>query len=140
MSCVNNNINTYLKDATIKSLNYMNYHYSNVNTNPIYTYYQATQDINNPFNSDFKNHYSNTIQTDLNIDLTSYDETFYEAIDNLFLLHFGKEASELIYFYLYERIDPDGTVNELEDVNGNPLILNSPMDLWNVIHMLKHIK
>jgi len=80
------------------------------------------------------------VETDLNIDLTSYDETFYEAIDNLFLLHFGKEASELIYFYLYERIDPDGTVNELEDVNGNPLILNSPMDLWNVIHMLKHIK
>jgi len=70
MSCINNNINTYLKDATIKSLNYMDYHYSNlnVNTNPIYTYYQATQDINKPFNSDFKNHYSNTIQTDLNID------------------------------------------------------------------------
>lgn len=80
------------------------------------------------------------VEKDLDIDLTSYDETFYEAIDNLFLLHFGKEASELIYFYLYERIDPDGTVNELEDVNGNPLILNSPMDLWNVIHMLKHIK
>lgn len=80
------------------------------------------------------------VEKDLVIDLTSYDETFYEAIDNLFLLHFGKEASELIYFYLYERIDPDGTVNELEDVNGNPLILNSPMDLWNVIHMLKHIK
>ena len=80
------------------------------------------------------------VEKDLFIDLTSYDETFYEAIDNLFLLHFGKEASELIYFYLYERIDPDGTINELEDVNGNPLILNSPTDLWNVIHMLKHIK
>ena len=80
------------------------------------------------------------VEKDLFIDLTSYDETFYEAIDNLFLLHFGKEASELIYFYLYERIDPDGTINELEDVNGNPLILNSPTDLWNIIHMLKHIK
>ena len=70
MSCANNNINGYLKDATIKSLNYMNNHYSNINNdgNAISTIYKSTQDPNEPFNSDFKDKYSKTIQTNLNID------------------------------------------------------------------------
>ena len=67
MSCFNNNINTYLKDATIKSLNYMNTHYSNINSTPN-DYYQYSSDVNDPFKPSFKTRYSN-IQTNFNIDL-----------------------------------------------------------------------
>ena len=72
---------------------------------------------------------------DLQLDFTSYDEKFYKVIDGLFSLHFGKEACELIFFYLYERINPDGTYNEVMDENNNVLSLSTPSDLWNVIKL-----
>jgi hypothetical protein len=77
------------------------------------------------------------IGTEFSVDLSSYDELFYEIIDNLMVMHFGKEASEIIFFYVYERINPDGTINELRDMNDNPVILESPADLWAVINLIK---
>jgi hypothetical protein len=68
MSCANNNINSYLKDATIKSLNYMNNHYSNIYSSPSDITYQSTQNPNAPFNANFINKYSSVIQTNLNVD------------------------------------------------------------------------
>ena len=41
---------------------------------------------------------------DLKIDFTGYDEKFYFVIDSLFHMHFGKEAAELIFFYLYGHL------------------------------------
>jgi hypothetical protein len=61
---------------------------------------------------------------DLKIDFTTYDEKFYDVIDTLILMQFGKEASEIIFFYLYERVNPDGTTNQLVDTNDNYLVLN----------------
>jgi hypothetical protein len=42
------------------------------------------------------------LSNDLQLDFTSYDDKFDRVIDSLFDLHFGKEACELISFYLYE--------------------------------------
>jgi len=72
---------------------------------------------------------------DLALDFSSYDEKFYSVIDNLFYLHFGKEACELIFFYIYERLNPDGTANHVEDVEGNAIPLNSPEDLWELVKL-----
>jgi hypothetical protein len=72
---------------------------------------------------------------DLQLDFTSYDDKFYSVIDNLFFLHFGKEACELIFFYIYERLNPDGTANHVEDVEGNAIPLNSPEDLWELVKL-----
>ena len=72
---------------------------------------------------------------DLQLDFTSYDEKFYSVIDNLFYLHFGKEACELIFFYIYERLNPDGTANDVEDLEGNAIPLSSPEDLWELIKL-----
>ena len=66
------------------------------------------------------------------------DETFYEVIDNLMIMQFGKQASEVIFFYVYERMNPDGTINELRDLNDIPIILNSPTDLWDLINVIKN--
>jgi hypothetical protein len=72
---------------------------------------------------------------DLALDFSSYDEKFYSVIDNLFYLHFGKEACELIFFYIYERLNPDGTADEVIDLEGNTIPLNSPEDLWELIKL-----
>ena len=72
---------------------------------------------------------------ELNLDLTAYDEKFYSVIDNLFYLHFGKEACEVIFFYIYERLNPDGTANDVEDMDGNIIPLSSPEDLWELVKL-----
>jgi hypothetical protein len=78
------------------------------------------------------------VGTEFDIDLSKYDETFYEVIDNLLLMQFGKQAAEVIFFYVYERMNPDGTINELRDVNDNPIILNSPSELWDLINVIRN--
>ena len=72
---------------------------------------------------------------DLALDFTSYDEKFYFVIDALFSIAFSKEACELIFFYIYERLNPDGTANEVEDLEGNAIPLSSPEDLWELVKL-----
>jgi hypothetical protein len=72
---------------------------------------------------------------DLQLDFTSYDDKFYSVIDNLFYLHFGKEACELIFFYIYERLNPDGTAEEVVDMEGNAIPLKTPEDLWELVKL-----
>jgi hypothetical protein len=52
-------------------------------------------------------------------------------------LHFGKDANEVIFFYLYERFNPDGSINSLIDKNDNRVELNSPSDLWEIVKQIQ---
>jgi hypothetical protein len=73
---------------------------------------------------------------DLALDFSSYDEKFYFVIDALFSIAFSKEACELIFFYIYERLNPDGTENsEVVDLEGNDIPLSSPEDLWELVKL-----
>ena len=78
------------------------------------------------------------IGAEFDLDLSKYDESFYEVIDNLMVMQFGKQAAEVIFFYVYERLNPDGSINELRDMNDNPIILNTPTDLWDLINVIKN--
>jgi len=78
------------------------------------------------------------VGSEFDLDLSKYEEPFYEAIDNLMIMHFGKQAAEVIFFYVYERINPDGSINELIDTNDNPIILNNPSELWDLINVIKN--
>ena len=80
---------------------------------------------------------SNVLNIDLDINLTKYDEVFYDTIDDLLLLHFKKDIAEIVFFYVYDRIDQDGNIIYLKDSNGNPVILDNVNDLW---HLIKNIK
>jgi hypothetical protein len=83
---------------------------------------------------------SNIINVDLKLNFYEYDEKFYEVIDRLFTLQYGKEATEIIFFYIYERINPDGATNMLQDNEGNDIILNTPFDLWFIVDKLRKKK
>ena len=78
------------------------------------------------------------LHSELGLDYSNYDEKFYEIIDRMFTLNFGKEASEIIFFYMYERINPDGTINELLDQNNEIIPINSPSDLWFLVNHIKN--
>jgi hypothetical protein len=55
-------------------------------------------------------------------------------------MNFGKEAAELIFFYVYERLNPDGSINELRDQNDVPVILNNPTELWDLVNVIKNAR
>ena len=77
---------------------------------------------------------SSLANADLRIDMSSYDEAFFQVIDSLILFHFGKDNYEIIMFYLYERINPDGSINILVDDNGDEVALETLDDLWVLIN------
>jgi hypothetical protein len=83
---------------------------------------------------------SNVLTVDLDIDLTKYDETFYDVLDNLLILHFGKNIAEIIFFYVYDRIDQDGNIASLSDSKGNSIVLENVHDLWNLIQNIDKIQ
>lgn len=78
------------------------------------------------------------LHTELGLDYSNYDEKFYEIIDRLFQMNFGREASEVIFFYIYERLNPDGSVNELMDENNEIITLTNPTDLWYLVNHIKN--
>jgi hypothetical protein len=76
-------------------------------------------------------------QTELKLDFSSYDEMFLQVIDSLILLHFGKDGYELISWYLYEKFEADGSVNELFDDNNKTVPSSTPEDIWVILLSLK---
>lgn len=75
----------------------------------------------------------NLVYADLNLDFTNYDEKFFTIIDMLLYMNFGKQCMELIGFYLYDRVNTDGTINPILVNDSEELILNNPTDLWNLM-------
>jgi hypothetical protein len=76
-------------------------------------------------------------QTELKLDFSSYDEMFLQVIDSLILLHFGKEGYEVISFYLWEKFNPDGSVNDLLDEDENVIPSETIDDIWNILLKIK---
>jgi hypothetical protein len=77
------------------------------------------------------------LAADFKIHLDTYNEDFYIIMDSLLLLYLGKEGFELVSFYLYDRINPDGTINDLADQDNNIVALNNPTDLWMLVNHIK---
>ena len=80
---------------------------------------------------------TNLANAEMKLDFSSYDELFLQIIDSLILLHFGKEGYEVISFYLYEKFNPDGSVNELFDDDNKVVPSDTPEDIWNILMKLK---
>jgi len=84
-------------------------------------------------NIDELNSRQTIMYADLDLDFSNYDEKYFTVIDSLLYLNFGKECTEVIGFYLYDRSNPDGTINPLIVNDSEELILNNPYELWNIL-------
>ena len=77
------------------------------------------------------------LEKEFGINLHAYNENFYKIIDALFLIAFNKNIAQLLYFYFYERQNPDGTLNKLvfEEDNGTEYerLIESVKDLFSVM-------
>ena len=78
------------------------------------------------------------IEKDFAIDLSKYEENFYQVIDSLILLSFGKDVYELLSFYFYERWNPDGTQNGIIiEETGEEIMIKNAEELWSLIVKIK---
>jgi len=74
------------------------------------------------------------LEKDFRIDLSKYEENFYQIIDSFILLSFGKEIYELLSFYFYERYNPDGSQNGLIiEETGEEMYIDNAAELWDLI-------
>jgi len=51
-------------------------------------------------------------------------------------MSFGKQCSDLIGFYLYDRFAPDGSMNAILTEDGRELFLNDPYELWDLMKLI----
>jgi hypothetical protein len=75
----------------------------------------------------------NLLYADIKVDFGNYDEPFFTIIDQLIELHFGPKSAHLIGFYLYDRMNADGSINALLTDDGHELFLQDAYQLWELL-------
>jgi hypothetical protein len=73
------------------------------------------------------------LDNDYGVNNVKYDEPFFKIIDSLIYLHFDTDAADLIMFYIYDRVNPDGSLNALIDSEGTEVFLETPIELWHLV-------
>lgn len=76
---------------------------------------------------------SKLIYSDFELDMSAYEERFYLVIESLMYMYFGKDVFELLSFYLWERLDENGSVTPILDEHDNEYYIESANQLWDII-------
>jgi hypothetical protein len=79
---------------------------------------------------------SNIALIDFGLDYSKYDETFMTVIDALIYMNFGKDSAELISYYLWDRMNPDGSINPIFDEEDKEIIIQDSYELWDLLYKL----
>lgn len=80
----------------------------------------------------------NILYADIRIDFGTYDELFFKVIDQLIDLHFGSKSANLIGFYLYDRMNPDGSINPIFTDDGHEILLQDAYQLWDLLKAINN--
>jgi|TARA_Y100000389_G_C17394846_1_gene481937 hypothetical protein len=77
---------------------------------------------------------SQLINEDFNIDMSKYEESFYQIVDSVILLAWGQEVYEVIYWYLYDRKTPDGEETYLIDpITEDHIYIKNSEELYELL-------
>ncbi len=80
------------------------------------------------------------MQDEIGMDMTTYEDKFFQVIEDLFKLNFNKPQISLIQTYIYEATRPEdwnGTVTiEVENKSVKTFDLKTPEQLWSVVELL----
>lgn len=83
---------------------------------------------------------SNATYEAFQINLLEYEEKYYQIIENLFLMKYGLWKTEIILWYIFARLDTDGSVAPLLiQTEGKPdeeVTLNNSEELWKLLERL----
>ena len=67
------------------------------------------------------------------IELAKVTDPLWFVLETSFKFLYGEEAADLIWWYIFDRFNPDGSVVPLEDEDGKQYTFNDPKDLWAYI-------
>ena len=70
---------------------------------------------------------------DYGIDLTSFSQYYYHAIENLIIAKYGYEKADVIWWWVLERFDSKGEIIDLETEDGKSYTLTTSKDLWKFL-------
>ena len=76
----------------------------------------------------------------LGLDLTEYDNMYYDLIQNLLKLHFTDGQIEIINYFVYQLPLQESFEGRLELKKGRKTVeydFRTPEDLWTVLQQLK---
>jgi len=77
---------------------------------------------------------------EIGMDVTAYEDKFFEVIENLFKLCFNKQQLQLIQLYLYTLAPDkqwDGTIVLHTGKEERKVPFKEPSDVWRVINSFK---
>jgi hypothetical protein len=84
------------------------------------------------------------LHSQLKVDFWNYEEHFYHIIEDLIYLHFDEWKADLILWFVYDRIDAEGNILDLEITpEGKPAKkykLKTAEELWKIIEKIDKIE
>lgn len=85
-------------------------------------------------NIEYINNRSFLAYQEFGMDMNTYDEKFLEVIDAMLYMMYGKDCYELISFYLFHRLNEDGTINPvIIEETSQEVRLENPYELYNLM-------
>ena len=79
------------------------------------------------------------LQDEIGMDVTAYEDKFFDVIENLIKIAFNKEQQALIQCYLYQLLpDPewDGTITVEVGKKEKVVNFKSPDDVWEALQLI----
>jgi len=67
------------------------------------------------------------------IDISFLTEPYCTIIDGFFRILWGDEVGNLVFFYLYERLDLEGKIHPFLGEDQKEYIMTSPIELYDYI-------
>lgn len=76
------------------------------------------------------------MQDEIGMDMTTYEDKFFNVIESLMKMYFSKEQLALIQMYLYQLVPDkewDGTITIERNRKEEVVNFKTPEDVWEVI-------
>jgi len=76
------------------------------------------------------------MESEIGMDMTTYEDQFFNVIENLMKMHFKKEQLALIQMYLYQLVPDkewDGTITIEKNKKEQIVNFKTPEEVWSVI-------
>jgi|TARA_R100000482_G_C5130891_1_gene151812 hypothetical protein len=67
------------------------------------------------------------------IDAKKLTDPLWIVVEGYMAMIYGEEATKVILWYIYDRVDADGSIIPLEGKDGKPFYLKNTSDLWSYI-------
>ena len=75
----------------------------------------------------------NKLHEDYGVDLMGFTQSYYHTIENLIVMLFGYDKSDVIWWWVLERFDADGTLLGIETEDGKIHMLKTPKQLYKFL-------